>query len=489
MKIKKFVFIIPNTSWFEKRYWECFPYTLGLLIAILRKQGYIVEIIDANLKNLSEEDLRKRIEISKPSLVGISALTLEYRQCVHRSFQIVKEINKNIITILGGIYPTLSIEIAGRDRNIDFFIRGEGEYRLIHLLKEIENNKEFDKVDGLSYWKNDPFELIINPFVERVENLDELPFPDYSSFDMNRYMNFGQKYTQNFQFRRFPVGQTITTRGCPYQCTFCSSNRIYGRKITMRSAENVLKEIEILVKKYGMKELIIVDDNFLLNRERALKIMQGIIERKYDLVWKSNNLPIFLMDDEIIEKMKESGCYQVSVSIESGCPNTLKRMKKPINLDKIKPVIEKIKKEGVELISNFVIGFPGDTWEDIRECFQYAESIDIDYVLFSIATPLPATELYDTCIKGNVLPQDFSFENFKYYGFGKGVITTKDFVPFELEVLRAFEWDRINFKTEERRTKIARMLGITLEELEEWRKETRRKIGVNINIADQRQVK
>lgn len=486
MKINKVVFIVANTSWFGKRYWENFPYTLGLLIAILKKEGYTLDVIDANLENLSEKQLRERIKEANPDAVTISALTLEYKGCVNKSFEIVKQVNKNIITILGGIYPTLSIEIASKDENIDFIIRGEGEERLVALLREINGNRDFDKVDGLTYRKDPDSEPVIKPFVKRVTDLDKLPFPDYSNFNMDRYMNFGQKYTQNFQFRRYPVGQTITTRGCPYRCTFCSSNTVYGTGVVMRSAENVLAEIDMLVNKYGMKELLIVDDNFLLSKSRAMAIMQGIIDRKYDLLWKSNNLPIFLMDDEVIEKMKESGCYQVSVSIESGSPNTLKRMRKPVNLEKIQPAIDKIKEVGIELISNFVIGFPGDTWDDIRECFRYAEKIDIDYALFSIATPLPGTELLEICEKENVLPPDFSLENFKYYGFGRGVITTDQFTPFELEVLRAFEWDRINFKTEAKKKKIASMLGITLDELDEWRKETRLKVGVNVDKADKR---
>ena len=242
----------------------------------------------------------------------------------------------------------------------------------------------------------------------------------------------------------------------------------------------------MLVKDYGIKELIFVDDNILLDRKRFLEMLQGLIDRKYDLQWKNNNMAIWLMDEEVIEKMYESGCYQITVSIESGSPNTLRLMKKPVILDKTYPIIKKIKSLGIELCSNFIIGYPGETWEDIRQTFRYAEDIDIDYVLFSIATPLPKTELYEIAKNQKLLPEDFSFENPKYYGFGKGLITTNEFTPFELEVVRAFEWDRINFKTEEKKAKIARMCGITMEELEQWRRETRKSVGVNVRSADQR---
>lgn len=483
MKISKFVFLIPNTAWYDSRYWHNFPYTVGLLSSVLSKNGYKVEILDANIDNLSEADLAKRIEELKPDVIAISAMTIMYRKCVHASFEIAKNINKNIITIIGGIYPTVSLDIVSKDANIDYIVSGEGEERLPALLSAIEKGSGFDKIDGLSYRQGAGNKFINNRISSSIEDLDKLPFPDYSIFDMEKYMNYGQKFTQNFQFRAFPFAETMTSRGCPYRCIFCSSNRLYANKMRYRSVENVLSEIDMLVKNYGTKEIIFVDDSLLQSKERAIKIMQGLIDRKYGLLWKSNNLAIFHMDDEILEMMKKSGCYQLSVSIESGHPNTLKRIHKPVQLDKIRGTIEKIKQLDIELISNFVIGFPGETMDEIRETFRYAEEIDIDYVLFSIATPLPATELYDMCKQYKCLPKDFNFENFDFYGFGRGVITTDEFIPFELQVLRAFEWDRINFKTEKKKNKIAKMIGVTIEELDAWRRETRRATGVDVEAA------
>jgi radical SAM superfamily enzyme YgiQ (UPF0313 family) len=484
MKIKKFVFLVPNTAWFNNRYWHNFPYTLGLLSAVLIQEGYDVRIIDANVDNLDEESVREKIEEIKPDVVAVSAMTIMYAKSIHKSFELVKQVNKEIITVIGGIYPTLSSELVMKDKNIDYIISGEGEERLVDLLKAIEAGSGFDKIDGLSYRQNFDGEFIVNSAQRVLAELDAFPFPKYKIFEMEKYMNYGQKFTQNFQFRAFPYAETMTSRGCPYRCIFCSSNRLYGDKIRYRSVKNVLEEIDMLVKDYGVKEMIFVDDSFLQTKKRAVQIMQGLIDRQYNLLWKSNNLSIFLMDDEILELMKKSGCYQLSVSIESGHPNTLKRIRKPVNLERIKAVIEKIKKLDIELISNFVIGFPGETMDEIRETFRYAEEIDIDYVLFSIATPLPKTELYDMCKEYDCLPSDFSFENFDFYGFGKGAITTDEFTPFELQALRAFEWDRINFKTNEKKKKIANMIGVTVEELDDWRKETRRKVGVNVESVD-----
>ncbi len=482
MKVDKIAFMIPNSAWFDKRYWHNFPYTVGLLVAVLRKGGYNADVIDANLDNLTEDQLAAAVERLKPDLVCVSAMTVEYRASVHQTFKVVKQVNPKIVTIIGGVYPTLSPEIVKKDPNIDYIVIGEGEERLPALIEAIRADRGFDKVDGLMYRVNGEYTAV--PLKGRVEDLNALPFPDYSPFDMKRYMNYGHKYTQNFNFKYMPWAETITSRGCPYHCIFCASNRVYGLPIRYRSAENVLQEVDMLVQQYGAREIIFVDDSFLQSKKRAMQICQGLVDRKYDLAWKSNNLAIFHMDAPLLEMMKKSGCYQVSVSIESGSQKTLRMIKKPINLKAIGPVIEKIKELDIELISNYVIGFPGETWDDIRECIRYAESIDIDYTLFSIATPLPATELYDACVRDHLIPDDFSFENFNYYGFGRGVITTKEWTPFELQVLRAFEWDRINFKTQAKKEKICKMLGITLQELEDWRRETRQRLGVEVQAAD-----
>lgn len=489
-----FTFIIPNTSWFGKRYWHNYPYTEALLIAALKREGFSVDVIDANINNHDEKVLAERIEEHQPKIVGIGEMALEYKDCVHKTFEIVKKVDPNTKTVIGGIYPTLSPEIATADKHIDYFVFGEGEERLPALIRAIQKNSGFDAIDGIGYRSGG--DVMITPRdSSRVVDLDALPLPDYSEFDMDRYSNYQQKFTQNFRFKQLPVGITMTSRGCPYRCTFCSSKTLYGQKIRTRSPEKVLSEVDMLLENYGVKEIIFVDDSLLAPRQRAIEIMDGLIERrkKYGFVWKSNNLAIHHMnDDELLDKMQESGCYQLIVSIESGSENTLKRMKKPVKLGSVIETLKKIKAKNFENVSsNFVIGMPGDTWEDIRECFQFVDDISsdglLDYAVFHIATPFPETELYQTCKEQKCLPDDFSFTKPEYYGFGRGVISTPEFSPEELQILRAYEWDRINFKTHEKRVKIAEMLGITLSELERWRKETRKTIGLHVQSADMRE--
>jgi radical SAM superfamily enzyme YgiQ (UPF0313 family) len=488
MKVNKIVFLIPNSGWFDNRAWYVFPYTVGLLAAVLNKEGYEVSVIDANMEDLSEDDVIKRLESMKPDVAAISALTIMYKKCVHRSFELVKAVNKDIVTVLGGIYPTLSPQIAMKDFNIDYIVLGEGEERMVSLLKAIEGGRGFDKIDGLAYRRAGEMAFSVNPRVSIIEDLNVLPFPNYKIFDMKKYTNYKHKFTHNFMVRQFPFAETMTSRGCPYNCVFCSSRKLYGHKIRYRTPKNVLDEIDMLVKDYGVREMIFVDDSFLQSKQRALEIMRGIIDRGDGLLWKPIHLSGFLIDDEILEMLRKSGCYQATIPIESGCPRTLRRMRKPTNLDKLKKAVARVKEFGFEVISNFIIGFPGETMDEIRETFQCAEELDIDYVLFSITTPLPETDLYELCKEYKCIPQDFNFEAFDFCGFGRSVITTEEFHPFELQVLRAFEWDRINFNIDEKKAKIAKMLGVTLEELDKWRRETRQKIGVDIKSINKEAV-
>jgi anaerobic magnesium-protoporphyrin IX monomethyl ester cyclase len=489
-----FTWVVPNTRWYDKRYWNHIPYVEGLLTAVLRRNGFSVNVIDANDEDLSEEDLLARLSNLAPNIVGISCMSVEYKRTSHACFDIVKSISPQIKTIIGGVYPSISQDAAFEDENIDYLVIGEGEERLPNLIRAIHAADGFKNIDGVMYRENG--KVINNPQNSiGIENLDTLPYPDYSDFDMEKLMNWGAKYTQNFQFRQFPVGIIMTSRGCPYRCTYCAAgkdlNPINDRKnVRTRSPENILGEIDYLRDEYGMRELIMVDDSLLLPSDRAIGFMKGMAKRREqgsDLVWKSNNLDIRHINEDILDWMKESGCYQLSFSLESGSKNTLKRMKRGYSIKKGIEMMKAMRKRGFEEIcSNFIVGFPGDTWDDIRETFNFADQLRndglLDYCLFSIATPLPGTELADTALAGGFLPDDFDPTHF--YGFGKGLITTEHFTPDELQTLRAYEWDRINFKTEEDKVKTSRMLGITADELEAWRKETRRETGVKVSSVD-----
>jgi len=443
---------------------------------MLSKSGYEVSFLDTDLYDMDYNEVKSAIAKEAPDVIGISCMSMEYAQNFRKMAELVKSVSKDIITVVGGIYPTLLPDELIKDDNIDYAILGEGEYRFPKLLEYLgKRNVAIEEIDGLAYKKGKA--IVIQKATNYINDLDALPFPDYEGIDFDAYSSKANKYSYFIYPQNFPYAFSMTSRGCPFSCIFCSSKSVNGPNIRYRSAENVLKEVDWLVEKYKVKEIIFLDDNIYLDRNRTKLILQGLIERRkvYELKWKSPNVALYALDDEILEMLKASGCYQIAIAIEAGTKEVLKLMRKPYNdLDKARRIVNKAKSLGIVVTAMFVIGIPGETWEQIRQTFRFAEELELDYVSFSIATPLPKTELLDIAQKNNLLPKDFGFNHIDFKGFGKAAITTNEFTPDELVIIRGFEWDRINFKNKDKLPLIAEMNGISLEELDQWRISTRR---------------
>lgn len=489
-KINKVVLTQPNYAWFSKRTWLFPPYTLCLLAAVL-KGKYQIQVFDPNFRNRTPEETADFLKKTAPDLVGITSVSTEYYNVSKSFIELIRKALPKAVIVFGGVIPTVMIEEARKDKNVDFWLLGEGEYSFPKFIEKLSSGStDLSDIKGLAYWDG---EIFVQNDPEFIDDLNEIPFPDYSKIagaTLLDYSNIKIKYATNFMARNYPAAMTITSRGCPFRCIFCAGRTVSGAKVRFRSAENVLSEIDQLYKA-GIKEVIFLDDHFLADRERAIEIMRGIKQNYKGFTWKCVNVTAWLLDEEVLRLMYDSGCSVITVSIESGNQHVLKNIiKKPVQLDKIPPKLAFAKSIGFHIIANFVIGFPGETWEQIRDSVRYAEKIDVDMVNFHIATPLPKTELMEICLRDKLLPSDFIENISNYSGYGKGLITTNEFTPFELEVLRSFEWDRINFTTIEKKRTIASLNGITMEELEDWRVNTRRNLGVNnlvknINDPDQ----
>ena len=474
-RIKRVMLTQPNYSWFSRRARRLLPYNLGLLNAALKKALYESWIFDPNFQDLSEQAVREELIRTKPDAVGITSFSTEYIRETTRMSQLVKEELPQAIVILGGVLATVLPGKAMEDPNVDCLVIGEGEYRLPRLLHELNSEKcNLSSIDGL-VWGQPP---VIQPMKGFISNLDEIDFSDYGNLDLSSYGNYAPKYGHEYRPRQFPFATTLTSRGCPYRCIFCASEVMSGRKVRLRSAANVLEEIDILHRENGIREVIFLDDHFLADRDRAIEIMKGLIDRNYGMTWKCVNVSIWHLDRQLLELMQKSGCYQLTLSPESGSQRVLKRIiKKPVMLDKVPHILGLARRLNFQIVVNFISGFPGETWDQIRQTYKYAESLNVDLVNFHIATPLPKTELMQIALRGGYLRSKGSKD---LYGYTKGVIETPDFTPMELQILRAFEWDRINFSNPVRKSVIAAMEGISLEELEEWRVRTRRNLGTTI---------
>lgn len=355
---------------------------------------------------LGFEDIKGKIKAFAPDMVCISCLFSAQAKNVYKIAALTKEINPRIATILGGAHPSAMPKQVLANKNIDYAVIGEGEKTLKELLERIERNNDLSDLEGLAYRKNG--EIIIKVRNNFENNLDSLPLPAWELFPLKKYFSINRPH--GGLSRSSSVLPIITSRGCPYQCIFCSIHNIWGREYRARKPEAVLKEIEYLVSKFGIKGLIFDDDNLTLDRERAVKIFREIIEKNFNIGWSlPNGVFIGTLDKDLLSLMKKSGCYSISMAVESGDEEILKQIKKPVDLTKAKKIIKSAQDLGLEIAVFFVVGFPFETKKQVEKTLHFARELKVDNVNLFYATPLPGTELFKLCIKNNLLPKDLDF--------------------------------------------------------------------------------
>lgn len=428
-KIKKVLLIFPPTKVPKHSHKPCVP-PLGILhiAAVLREANYEVKVIDATVEGyyneeqegdnfvrygLSFDELERRIREINPDIVGISCLFSLSFTAVKKLCKIVKKFDKNITTATGGTHPSFLAERCLKEcPELDYIVIGEGEYTSRELIYNLNSGKELDDIDGLAYRKNG--EIKINLKTKFIDNLDELPLPARDLVPITRYISINSPH--GITSKRKINMSVMTSRGCPFLCTFCSSSVFWGRKYRMRSVESVLDELEMLVKKYGAKEVQFLDDNFTLNRERAKKLFQGMIDRKLDVVWNTpNGIAIWTLDEELLALMKKSGCYALTLAVESGDQDVLDHIiKKPLKLEQVRKAVKMIKKLGIQTHAFFMVGFPDEKPEQIERTFKFAKVLDLDSASFQIPQPLPGSDLDRQLKERRCIKDSFDYENIAY---------------------------------------------------------------------------
>lgn len=460
--------VYPNQRWQKfdlSTTWNLNPYTLCLLATMIKNE-VDVKIVDAQFYNMTKEEFRIQVEEYNPDLVGISMLSTEYAQIGEITVDIIKKLNSDIIIVMGGVHVTSMYWNVMKNPKIDYAIRGEGEYVFRDLIRYLNGEGSIPS-HGVVY-RNKNNELVDLP-IALVDDLDALPYPDYGLVDVNAYSTKIQRYGIDspaaLPFMRIP-----TVRGCPIGCSFCQVESVSGKNHRMRSAVNVVGEMELLTKRYGIKSINFEDDNAFYNKRRSRELLQMMLDRKLNLKWKANGVALFTLDDEILQMMADSGCLMLNVAIESGNERVLKQIvNKPVNLKTAPEKIALAQKYGIYVCVNFVIGMPDETWQEIRESLHYAETCGADYVKIFVANPIKGTRMYDTAKKKGYIVGDENTIDWRY-----GRIKTPEFDPKDISILRVYEWDRINFTNPAKRLRTAKMMGISLEELDNIRRETRK---------------
>ena len=425
----------------------CPPLGIGYLAAHIR-DGVEVKLLDALVEapyknkpyskemilvGLSFEDIIAQIKEYKPDLVGISCIfTSQFISVVALAKLIKEQVDPEIVIVTGGTHPSFLPERSLNESIADYIILGEGEITFKELINVHNQNGKIENLDGIAFRDNGA--IRINKRINYIQDLDSLPFPARDLLPMEKYFEVNMPMALHWRKRRNT--SIITSRGCPYHCTFCSSTVHWGNRYRYRSPDNVLSEIQLLKDDFGVEELKFQDDNFSLPRWRIEAILKGMIDRHLAMPWNTpNGVAIWTFDEDLIKLMKQSGCFEITLSIESGDPYVLKNIiKKPLDLKKAKEISRLLRKYKISTYGYFILGLPGENMGNIRNTISFANELKLDYAIPFIYNPLPGSTLFDTCIEKGYLKKDFDPGNVStYYSTG---INSDEFDLSELTKLQ-----------------------------------------------------
>jgi anaerobic magnesium-protoporphyrin IX monomethyl ester cyclase len=412
------------------------PLGLTYIAAVLEGEGHTVEMVDMNAEKVSERQLCEKM--SGANFVGITGMITEYQQ-VLEIINIVKRVNKEIIVVLGGPLATTLPQDLLQNSQADYIVIGEGEKTIIDLLQTIEDGKNPSDVKGIAYKNNS--DVIITEQADQISNLDNIPFParhllNFSNYLQNQFHSFKPKMEG---FGIIKSTNMITSRGCPYSCTFCFKD-IWGQKWRGRSPGNVVAEMEFLYAKYGINGFFFNDDTFVLDTNRVFEFCNLLKEKQLKAAWYCNGR-VNLMTQKMLAAMYDAGCREIAYGIESGNQQMLDALKKNITLEQVRNVVKWTKEAGINANGFFIIGLPGETKESIRQTINFAEELDMDFYGFSLLTPLSGTEIYRQAVERGLIRNNLT--SLKAWDFDVNANLTADcsdeeLVEFQNEIFRKF---------------------------------------------------
>lgn len=350
------------------------------------KAGIKTKIIDQYLKNLDNKEVLRKIRNEKPDFVGFSLTSFTLTNAKLLASKIKAE-NRKCKIIVGGPWVIMDKNNILTNHEFDYAIYGEGEITLPELLKSLANNNKLNLVKGLIYRNHQ--KIIINAPRPFIEDLDTIPYPAYNLVDLNDYAR-GKSIYVNTQ----PVDYLCATRGCPYACSFCSSKEVWNRTYRTRKPKMIVDEMSFMSKKYKTKGFHFRDDNLTVNRKFILNLCDEIIKRNLNLKWMCESR-VDTLDEQIIAKMKESGCTGIWFGIESGSSKILKYLKKGFSLSQIKKTINICRRYGLNIGGSFILGVPMDTKKTIEETVKLAKSLKLTNTWFNQFIAIPNCELYE----------------------------------------------------------------------------------------------
>ncbi len=370
---------------------------------------------------LGEDDILERIRRYAPDLVGLSCIfSSQYAIIQTLAGRIKEEISSDILLVTGGTHPSFLPEKTLTETAIDYVVLGEGEPGLRALITAHNTGAAVDDIDGVAFRKKG--EICVNPKTVWISDLDTIPFPARDLLPMERY--FAINLPMALHWRRRRNTSIISSRGCPYACPFCSSHRHWGNRYRKRSVANILSEIRHLRDNWRVRELKWQDDNLTVEKERAAAIFRGMIEQGLIMPWNTpNGIALWTLDEDLLRLMKQSGCYEITLAVESGDETSFARyVRKPFTLEKAREVAALARKTGITTVAYFISGFPGETLTQIRNSMRFALELRVDYIGPFVYNPLPGSDLWQICLEQGYISEAYAYGEANNFFTGEGTL-------------------------------------------------------------------
>lgn len=401
------------------------PLGLGYLASAARNKGYSVDIIDVGIDKLTIAGIKNRIIECKAKMVGISSFIANHGNGLRIASEIKKEFGDKITIVMGGPQASFVYEEVLKQNNVDIVAIFEGEETIVELLEHVYGNKDLKDIEGIAF-RDSNGEITKTNSRKPIENLDNISFPAWDLFKINKYQE---------------AGVILSGRGCPYHCIFCSAGAIAGGKYRMRSVKNVVDEMEMLNKVYGINKMFIADDTFTANEEHCIAICRDIRRRNLDISWQAE-ARANTVTEKIAREMAAAGCHHVQIGAESGDDEMLKKIGKNITTETIEKAVRIFLKHGITVVCSFILGHPEDTIETCEKTIQfgkYLKTISNGYVSckFAILTPLPGTPVYENRVELGIKLLTRNWDN---YTFFDTVMETKNLNRRQLQNLYMKAW-------------------------------------------------
>ena len=356
---------------------------LATMAAVLEKNGYQIAVVDCPRLQMTHEDLKREIDRLEPDIVGITSVTATFSSALQAA-RIIKESYPKALIALGGPHATfMDRQILSEEPEVDIVVRGEGEQTILEIASHVADRcfEGLHEVAGITFRENG--QIVQTPNRPFIHNLDQLPFPAYKYFPLRKYRLFGKL--------GLPI---ITSRGCPFPCTFCLVPRMAGTVFRARSPRNVVDELEWLRDVHGAGAFSFYDDLFTYDKKRAFEICEEIKKRKIGVPWDCQTR-VDQISKELLAEMRNANCQLVSFGVESGCPKILDAVKKKTTIEQNEEGIRLAKQVGMSVAMSVIIGYPGETKDTLKQTFDFIRRTKPDYVYLCLATPYPGTELSD----------------------------------------------------------------------------------------------